>query len=53
MLLLEGVKLRRESLRDMLLLLLLMMLQVAAVRRNRPDGTTISRRERGEEKRDT
>ena len=54
MLLLEGVELRRQSLRDMLrvLLLLLLMLQVAAVCRNRPAGTTFSRRKRGEEKRD-
>ena len=54
MLLLEGVKLRWESLWDMLLMLLLllllmMVLQVAAVCRNRPAGTTFSRRkERGE-----
>ena len=46
MLLLEGVELRRQSLGDMLLvlLLLLLMLQVAAVCRNRPAGTTFSRR---------
>lgn len=48
MLLLEGVELRRQSLGDMLLvlLLLLLMLQVAAVCRNRPAGTTFSRRKR-------
>ena len=48
MLLLEGVELRRQSLWDMLLvlLLLLLMLQVAAVCRNRPAGTTFSRRKR-------
>ena len=50
MLLLEGVELRRQSLGDMLLMLLLLllmlMLQVAAVCRNRPAGTTFSRRKR-------